>query len=66
MMDADSRSPASGEIARRFAEENMKRGLDLRQRPISAFRSVADTLRMLVDLPDDLNVPLIVLEARHS
>src|SRR6266702_933063 len=42
MVDADSKSPADGEVARRFAEENLKRGLDLRTRPISTFSSVAD------------------------
>jgi meso-butanediol dehydrogenase/(S,S)-butanediol dehydrogenase/diacetyl reductase len=66
MMDADSKSPVSGDIARRFVEENFKRGLDLRTRPISSFRSVADMLRLLVTLPDDLNIPHIVLEARQT
>lgn len=65
MMDADSKSPASGELARRFAEENLKRGLDLRVRPISSFSSVADVVRMLIHLPGDVNVPRIFLEARH-
>jgi meso-butanediol dehydrogenase / (S,S)-butanediol dehydrogenase / diacetyl reductase len=41
MMHEDSKSPATGELARRFAEENLKRGLDLRARPISSFSSVA-------------------------
>lgn len=65
MMDADSKSPASGELARRFAEENLKRGLDLRTRPISSFTSVTDVLRMLIRLPDDVNVAQMFLEARH-
>ena len=65
MMDADSKPPAAGELARKFAEENLKRGLDLRARPISSFSSVADVLRMLIHLPGDVNVPWIVLEARH-
>jgi meso-butanediol dehydrogenase / (S,S)-butanediol dehydrogenase / diacetyl reductase len=65
MMDADSKSPVSGELARRFAEENLKRGLDLRQRPISSFTSVAEVLRTLISLPDDVNVPSMSLEARH-
>jgi meso-butanediol dehydrogenase / (S,S)-butanediol dehydrogenase / diacetyl reductase len=64
MRDADSKSPVSGDLARRFAEENSKRGLNLRERPISSFKSVADLLRLLIDLPDDLNVPKIFLEAR--
>jgi meso-butanediol dehydrogenase/(S,S)-butanediol dehydrogenase/diacetyl reductase len=66
MMDADSRPLADGELARRFVEENLKRGLDLRKRPISAFRSVADVLRLLINLPDDVHVPRIFLEARQS
>ena len=65
MMDEDSKSPASGEVARRFAEENMKRGLNLRQRPISAFTSVADVMSVLLNLPSDVNIPSMVLEARH-
>lgn len=65
MMDADSKSPVTGEIARRFAEENLKRGLDFRVRPMSAFDSVADVLRMLIRLPADVNVPRIILEARR-
>jgi meso-butanediol dehydrogenase/(S,S)-butanediol dehydrogenase/diacetyl reductase len=66
MMDADSKSPASGEVARRFAEENLKRGLDLRTRPISSFVSVTEVLRMLIQLPDDVNVAGMFLEARHQ
>ena len=65
MMDADSKPPADGDVARRFAEENLKRGLDLRARPISSFSSVAGVLRMLIGLPADVNVPRIILEARH-
>jgi len=65
MMDADSRSPADGETARRFAEENFKRGIDLRTRPISSFKSVADVVQVLIQLPDDVNVPAMFVEARH-
>jgi NAD(P)-dependent dehydrogenase (short-subunit alcohol dehydrogenase family) len=65
MMDADSKPPAAGELARKFAEENLKRGLDFRARPISSFSSVAAVLRMLIHLPGDVNVPQLFLEARH-
>jgi 3-oxoacyl-[acyl-carrier protein] reductase len=65
MMDADSKSPASAELARSFAEENLKRGLNLRERPISTFTSVADVMSLLVSLPDDVNVPSLSLEARR-
>jgi meso-butanediol dehydrogenase/(S,S)-butanediol dehydrogenase/diacetyl reductase len=65
MMDADSKPPARGELARRFAEENLKRGLNLRARPISSFSSVVEVLRMLISLPDDVHVPQMSVEARH-
>ena len=65
MMDADSKSPTSGEVARRFAEENLKRGLNLRDRPTSSFISVTNIFQMLVDLPDDINVPRLIVEARR-
>jgi hypothetical protein len=65
MMDADSKPPAAGELARKFAEENLKRGLDFRARPISSFSSVAEVLRMLLHLPGDMNVRQLFLEARH-
>jgi hypothetical protein len=57
--------PGDVERVRRFAEENLKRGLDFRVRPISAFASVAEVLRTLIHLPDDLNVPQIMLAARR-
>jgi meso-butanediol dehydrogenase / (S,S)-butanediol dehydrogenase / diacetyl reductase len=66
MMDEDSKSPVSGELARTFAAENLKRGLDLRARPISSFSSVADVLRILIQLPDDVNIPQLILEARRA
>jgi len=65
MSDADSKSPVSGDLARVFAVENMKRGLNLRDRPISSFTSVTDFLRVISRLPEDLNVPEVYLEARH-
>jgi len=65
MMDADSKPAASGEIARRFAEENLKRGLDFRVRPISSFNSVAEVIYGLIHLPDDVNVRQMIVEARR-
>jgi hypothetical protein len=53
-------------VARRFVEENVKHGLDLRTHSISSIPSVADTLRLLGSLPDGLNVPHIVLEAGQT
>lgn len=48
-----------------FAQENLKRGLNLRDRPISSFKSVAEFIRLLSHLPGDLNVREIRLEARR-
>jgi meso-butanediol dehydrogenase / (S,S)-butanediol dehydrogenase / diacetyl reductase len=65
MMDADSKPVADAEIGRRFVAENLKRGLDLRARPISSFESVAEVLSALISLPDDVNVFQVTLEARQ-
>lgn len=66
MRDGDSRPPAGdAAVLRRFAEENIRRGLDFRTRPISSFASVAVTLSGLLDLPSDLNISRIHLEARR-
>ena len=66
MMGEDSTSPSeSPEVLRRFAEENLKRGLNFRERPISSFGSVADLIAVLTRLPPDLNAPQVVLEARR-
>jgi NAD(P)-dependent dehydrogenase (short-subunit alcohol dehydrogenase family) len=65
MMDVDSRPVADAVTAQRFAEENMKRGLNFRERPISTISSVAEVLRTLVHLPSDVNVSQMILEARH-
>lgn len=64
MMGPDSRSPTDDmNVLRQFAEENLKRGLDLRARPISSFASAAEVVRTLIHLPPDINVPQMFLEA---
>lgn len=66
MSGEGSKSPSDdADVLRRFAEENLKRGLDFRARPISTFESVAELVRLLTQLPADVNVPQIVIEARH-
>jgi meso-butanediol dehydrogenase/(S,S)-butanediol dehydrogenase/diacetyl reductase len=50
-------------LRERFVVDNIKRGIDLRSRPISHFKSVAPLFRMLLDLPADLHIPLLVAEA---
>jgi NAD(P)-dependent dehydrogenase (short-subunit alcohol dehydrogenase family) len=66
MVDEDSKPPTDDfQVLHQFAEENLKRGLDFRNRPVSTFESVAELIRLLIRLPDDLNVPQILLEARQ-
>ncbi|WP_165189713.1 SDR family oxidoreductase [Caulobacter soli] len=49
------------EVAVRFAQENAKVGLNLRERPISHYRSVTDAFRAVLDMPADLHVGLVTL-----
>lgn len=65
MADADTKPPSDMNVMRNFAEENLKRGINLRARPISAFTSAAEVIHGLLHLPADINVPHIDLEARH-
>lgn len=66
MSGEDSKSPSDDlDLLRRFAEENIKRGLNLRERPISGFDSVAEVVRFLTHLPADLNASQVMLEARR-
>lgn len=53
------------EVARRFTEESLKLGIDNRQSAITRFESVADMIARLLDLPEDLAVPEIMLASRH-
>jgi len=51
-------------VAARFAKAAAGAGLNLRERPISHFNSVTDAFRSLLDLPADLTVPTVHLQAR--
>lgn len=48
----------------RFMEAAAKNGLRLMERPISQYASVADLVRVLIDLPADLHVEHLKLRAR--
>jgi meso-butanediol dehydrogenase / (S,S)-butanediol dehydrogenase / diacetyl reductase len=65
MMGEDSRAPTDPAAAMHFAEANLQRGLNLRSRPISPFTAVAATLNFLLDLPPEVNVPWMQVEARR-
>ncbi len=50
--------------AKRFAMAAMAAGLNLRERPISHFKSVTQVFRSLIDLPPDLHAVSIALHGR--
>jgi NAD(P)-dependent dehydrogenase (short-subunit alcohol dehydrogenase family) len=64
MHDENSTAPAhwNPEAARRFHELCPEAGLDLRRRPRTHFTSAAKVIAQLLDLPGDMNVPLMQLE----
>jgi len=52
------------EVAMRFAQENAKVGLNLRERPISHYNSVTDAFRAVIDMPADVHMGMVTLSAR--
>lgn len=54
------------DAARRFAEAAMAAGLNLRERPLSHYTSVTDVFRAVIDMPADLQLPLVTVHARKS
>jgi hypothetical protein len=49
------------DVAMRFAQENAKVGLNLRERPISHYKSVTDAFRAVLDMPADLHIGMVTL-----
>jgi meso-butanediol dehydrogenase/(S,S)-butanediol dehydrogenase/diacetyl reductase len=52
------------EVALRFALENAKVGINIRERGVSHYNSVTDAFRAVLDMPPDLHVGLVTLSAR--
>jgi NAD(P)-dependent dehydrogenase (short-subunit alcohol dehydrogenase family) len=50
----------------RFAKAAMEAGINLRERPISQFSSVTNVFRSLIDLPADVHMGTITLQAWKS
>ena len=65
MYDEDMSWTVEPAVMQRFAEENIKRGIDVRARPISHFTSITELFRVLINLPADVNLPMVVSEGRH-
>lgn len=51
------------EVSMRFAQENAKVGLNLRERPITHYHSVTDVFRAVLDMPADLHIGTVALNA---
>jgi NAD(P)-dependent dehydrogenase (short-subunit alcohol dehydrogenase family) len=66
MMGEDTNWTLSPEVGRRFLEERRKRGIDRGNNPVSQFASVAELLPWLIDLPADVDVTELMVEARHA
>lgn len=52
------------DVSMRFAQENAKIGLNLRERGISHYNSVTDVFRAVLDTPADLHIGTVALRAR--
>lgn len=52
------------EVSIRFAQENAKVGINLRERGISHYMSVTDLFRAVLDMPADLHIGAVALNAR--
>lgn len=66
MMDEDSTLNLDPDVRKRFVEGNIAAGIDFRARPISQFASVANALRALIDLPQDVQADFIALHGRAA
>ncbi|MBW8784355.1 MAG: SDR family oxidoreductase [Novosphingobium sp.] len=51
------------DVAMRFHQASAAVGLDLRTRPVSHYDSVTDAFRAVIDMPPDVNLPLVAIGA---
>lgn len=54
------------EARKRFAQAAMSAGINLRERPLSHYNSVATIFRGLIDMPEDVHVGTVTIHARHA
>lgn len=52
------------DVSMRFGQENAKVGINLRERGISHYNSVTDAFRAILDMPADLHMGIVALNAR--
>ncbi len=65
MLEEGKTSNWDPEVAMRFYQLCIAAGLDLAKRPISHVNSVTDVFRALLDLPPDVGLTHVSIEARH-
>ena len=66
MMEEGKAWEIDPQAAARFAQANLERGLNLRQRPISHVNSVTGVFRAVIDLPPDVHVVNLQVHARAA
>lgn len=66
MMEEGKTSSWEPEVAMQFGKACMEAGINLMSRPISHVNSVTDVFRSLLDLPDDVRVTHVSIEARRA
>jgi NAD(P)-dependent dehydrogenase (short-subunit alcohol dehydrogenase family) len=66
MYDETKTSPWPPEVAIRFLQANIERGIDVRTRPITHYNSLLGVFRTLVDLPPDVHVSNVQVQARTA
>lgn len=64
MMDEDKVWEVDPQAAMRFAQAAMAAGVNLRERPISHYKSVTNIFRALIDLPPDIHAQTVFVHAR--
>lgn len=65
MMIEEGKAPNwDPQIAMRFAQASMMAGINLREAPKSHYNSVTDVFRAVVDMPQDLQTPIVSIHAR--
>jgi meso-butanediol dehydrogenase/(S,S)-butanediol dehydrogenase/diacetyl reductase len=66
MYDEDKVFNLDPAVAMAFHQACLKNGLDLRARGISHFKSITGTFRALIDLPADVQIPTLMLQAAKA
>jgi NAD(P)-dependent dehydrogenase (short-subunit alcohol dehydrogenase family) len=66
MMEEGKMSPWAPEMRMRFGQAAMAAGLNMAELPRSQYGSVTSVFRAVIDLPSDLQTPVVTIHARSS